>query len=316
MRLETSRLHRVLCAVDVERSGTTSLAMASLLGERFHASVDALYATSAMSLAPSIEPVRQLITDQDAQERLSGMVGSVTRKVRVSSYLTAGPASAVILTHSEVHTSDLIVMASSPHRRVAGQGHTIAPVSERAPCAVLTVGDRFKPAPMRRILLPVGPAGVEKHACSWVTTLASRFDAEVGLIRIASPRAGVDRAAAGRLAPSLASAGAVECGQLLAALCRAGIDAYEIAHSGGRDGDALAELGESGAFDAIVFGLSSAAEVGEGHDALVAAVRNKTSASVLSVRSIRSSMPLAPSRFDPPRRVALDVSLGAALNLH
>lgn len=282
--------------MDVERSGSTSLAMASLLGERFHASVDALYATSATSLATSlVEGDRQLLSDEDARERLSGMVGSLTRQARVSSYLTSGPASAVILTHSELHTADLIVMASSPHRRFTGHAHTIVPVSEQAPCAVLTVGDRFKPAPLRRILLPVGPAGAEKHACTWVTTLASRFDAEVGLIRIAAARGGV-------------SSAGVECGALLAALCRAGIDAYEIAHPGGHDGDALAELGESGAFDAIVFGLSSAPDVGTADDTLVAAVRHKTSASVLSVRSIRSSMPLAPSRFELPRRAVLDAS--------
>jgi nucleotide-binding universal stress UspA family protein len=308
LKLETTRIRRVLCAVDVERSGATSLAMASLLGERFHASVDALYATSPVSTFTNrVERVKVLISQHSAQERLSGIVASVTRKVCVSSYVTPGAASAVILTHSERHTSDLIVMASSPHRRFAVHADTIAPVSEHAPCAVLTLGDRFRPTALRRILLPVGPAGVEKHACSWVTALASRFDAEVGLVRIDQPRSGLWKTFTGALEPRLTISGGLECSQVLAALCGVGIDAYEIAHPGGSDADALARLCESGAFDAVVFGLTSAVEGRVGGDGLVAAVRHKTSAPVLSVRSVRSPVSFAPACVHPPLRAAVGV---------
>ena len=70
MKLESSKLRRVLCALDVDRSGSTALAMASLLGERFQASVDALYAPPA--------------EEHSAQERLSALVASATRKVSVT----------------------------------------------------------------------------------------------------------------------------------------------------------------------------------------------------------------------------------------
>jgi nucleotide-binding universal stress UspA family protein len=301
MKLESSRLCRVLCALDVDRSGHTALAMASLLGERFEASVDALYAPPPRLSVPanSAEQVQRLVHEHAAQERLATLVACTTRKVRVSPYVTPGLASAVILTHSERYTSDLIVLASSPHRRSAPSAGTIAPVSEHAPCGVLTVGDRFRPAPFRRILLPVGPGGVEPRACSWVTTLASRFDAEVGLVRIDQPQSGLWKVST-NLVESL-TAGRVECQQVLDALGRAGIDAYEIAHPGGDDASALAELCEGGAFDAIVMGLTSAVGGGAEGDSVVAAVRRKTSAPVLSVRS---AVRFAASRFEPLRQAA------------
>ncbi len=264
-------MRRVLCAIDVERSSATSLAMASLLGERFEASVDVLYASLPASLLADTSARMDASGDRDARERLSGVVASVTSTATVSSFVTPGSASAVILAHAERHTSDLIVMASSPHRRVSFPARTIVPVSEGAPCAVLTVGDRFRPAALRRILLPVGLAGADRQACRWVTTLASRFDAEVGLVRVG--RAELRSPLIGEPGVSL------PCEEVLATLCRAGIDAYEIAHPGGADDDALAQLCEAGAFDAIVTGLPAA-------DTLVAAVRHKTSAPVLSVRAI------------------------------
>lgn len=296
MKLESSRLCRVLCALDVDRSGNTALAMASLLAERFQASVDALYAPPLSILANQAEQLQRTA----AQERLATLVAFTTRKVRVSSYITPGPASAVILTHSERYTSDLIVLASSPHRRFALSAGTIGPVSEHAPCGVLTVGDRFRPAPFRRILLPVGPAGVEQRACSWVATLASRFDAEVGLVRVDQPRSGLWKVSTNAVAPL--TAGRVECRQVLDAFGRVGLDAYEIAHPGGNDADALAGLCEAGAFDAVVIGLMSAAGGMTDGDSMVAAVRRKTSAPVLSVRA---STRFAPSRFEPPRRAAV-----------
>lgn len=295
----------MLCALDLERPGSASLGMASLLGEYFEASVDALYATPPRCFTASApEQIARLVNEHTAQERLSAVVASVTRKVRVSSYVTSGPASAVILTHSERYTSDLIVMASSPHRRAAISADTIAPVSEHAPCAVLTVGDRFQPAALRRILLPVGPAGVEKRARSWVTTLASRFDAEVGLLRIEQPRSGVRKALTRAQEPVASASRGSELEQVLAALCCAGVDAYEIAHPGGDEADALARLCEIGGFDAIVFGLSAPTE-GAASYGLVSAVRQRTSAPVLSVRSSCSPMLFAPSCFELSRNSLL-----------
>jgi nucleotide-binding universal stress UspA family protein len=301
MRLETSRLRRVLCALDVERSGSTPLTMASLLAERFHASVDALYASSPVVPFPNrADRVKRLITDHNAQERLSGIVASMTRKVCVSSYVTRGPASTVILTHSERHRSDLIVMASSPPRRFAGPPNTIAPVAAHAPCAVLTVGDRFHAVPLRRILLPIAPGGAEQHALSWVTALASRFDAEVGLLRIDQPRSGFWKtfATAPQARPATLETTGAGCAEVLVALQRSRIDAYDIEHPGGSDSDALSELCNSGAFDAIVMGLPAAGEGKDGADALVASVRLKSNAPVLSVRAIRSPVLFAPGRSD------------------
>jgi nucleotide-binding universal stress UspA family protein len=253
--------------------------MASLLAERFHASVDALYASSARGATWSSAPerVKQLTEEQHAQQRLTGFVASMTRRVCVSSFVTSGTASSVILSHSERHASDLIVMASAPHRRFASARSTITPVSALAACAVLTVGGRFQVAPPRRILLPVGPAGAEPHARSWVTALASRFDAEVGLLRVDHRGGFWNDRATGANRPADA--------EVLAVLCRAGIDAYEIAHPGGSDSEAMAGMCEAGAFDAIVFGLPAAGEGTDVGDATVAALRAKTGVPVLSVRS-------------------------------
>lgn len=309
-KLESSRVRRVLCAVDVARSGSTSLAMAALLAERFHASVDALYAPPRDEvIGDRAGRVQRLITEHNAEERLFGLVAAVKRKVCVSSFVTRGNASAVILTHSERYKSDLIVMASAVKRRFGAPSHTVASVTAHAPCAVLTVGDRFQPSALRRMLLPIGPEGVEAPALSWVATLASRFDAEVGVLRIDQPRSARWKLFRGTGEPAtLASerrdAEGVE--DLVAQLCHRGIDAYEIAHPGGGDSDAVSSLCESGAFDAVVLGQPAA---GDGKDCgeLVAAVRTKTNAPVLSVRSVRSSVLFAPSHFEPlPRVVGAD----------
>lgn len=283
MKLEISGLRRVLCALDVERTGSPSLAMASLLAERFHASVDALYATSSVAVA------------RQAEQRLSGIVTGMKRHVCVSSFVAPGPASAAILAHSERHSTDLIVMAASSHRRFSGGPKTIAPVSAHAPCAVLTVGGRFQAAPLRRILVPIAAGGVEKHATSWVTALASRFDAEVGLLRIEQPRSGFWDAISGasQLRPTNDTS-STDGESLLAALRHSGIDAYEVAHSGGSDSDALAGLCNAGSFDTMVVGLPAG---GEGHDpadVLAAALRQKTNALVLTVRALRSPALFAP----------------------
>jgi nucleotide-binding universal stress UspA family protein len=303
---EASNVRSVLCAVDVERSGSTALSMASLLAERFHASVDALYATpSTPKFDNRAARVRRLISEHNAQERLTGMLASLKGRVCVSSFVTRGNATPVILTHSERQGSDLIVMTSSPHRRFAGGPSTIAPVTALAPCAVLTVGARFQPAPLRRILLPIAPAGAEPHALSWVSALAARFDAEVGVLRIGQPRSGLWKifSATAEVTGRARSTG-VGSADVLAALRPRGIHAYEVEHPGGGDTDAVSQLCGSGAFDAVVMGLPAADESRD-TDAWVGALRLKTSAPVLSVRTLRPRMLFASSYFEPrPRAVA------------
>lgn len=307
MKLEDLQIRRVLCALDVDRSGSTSLSMASLLAERFDASVDALYATPVVPrFDGQAAQVERLMNEHNAQERLSGILATVAPRVSVSPFVTRGDAAAVILTHSEQQGADLIVMASSPQRLFVGGPGTIAPVTALASCPVLTVGDRFKPAPLRRILLPMGATGVEPHAFSWISALALRFDAEVGVLRLGQPRRGLWQMfpatrvpGTGERAPANA-----EKADGLAALCAQGIDAYEIEHPGGCDSDAVSHLCESGAFDAAVIGLPTAEE-GRNTDAWVGLVRLKTSAPVLSVRTPRSPVLFAPSHLDPlPKAVA------------
>lgn len=301
MMLEPSQVRRVLCALDVDRMGSASLSMASLLAERFHASVDALYATPAVpQFGGRAAHVERLMNEHNAQERLTGMLAAVKGGVCVSPFVTRGDATTVILAHSERQGSDLIVMGSSPQRRFAGGPNTIAPVTALASCGVLTVGDRFQPAPLRRILLPLGPAGAERHALAWVLALASRFDAEVGVLRIGPPR-GLWKvfSATGEASAERRVGTDHESAEVLAALCRNGIDAYEIAHPGGGDSDAVSQMCESGAFDAVIMGLPAAGE-SKDSDAWVASVRLKTSAPVLSVRTLRSPVWVAPSHKQRP----------------
>jgi len=99
------------------------------------------------------------------------------------------------------------------------------------------------------LLPPVGRTGVTRPACRWVTTPASRFDAEVGLVRIDQSRTGSWRTFSGAIEPSLPSAD-FDSARVLATLCLAGIDADESTHPGGSDTDALARLRDTGAFDA------------------------------------------------------------------
>jgi len=150
----------------------------------------------------------------------------------------------------------------------------------------------------RRILLPTGPQGVTQEASRWVATLASRFDAEVGLLRIEQRKSGFWQINSS-LPAVVEDAGAsrADAATALADLRRGGIDAYEIDHPGGADCDALGELCESGAFDLVVMSVGAAGE-GESRGRLLAAVRRQTSAPVLSVRTVRAPALFAPGHFE------------------
>lgn len=299
MNLERSTVRRVLCALDAARSGSTSLAMASLLAERFHASIDALY---AMPPAPTFDGrvarVKRLLVEHDSQERMQNVLASAERQVCVSSFVTRGSASAVILAHSQRYASDLIVMASSRRQRFAAAPSTVAPVSALARCAVLTVGDDFRKTPIRRILLPIGATGVECSALGWAITLAAQFGAEVELLRIGAPNERFWKTPTPSLADS--SVGSrIGLSDALVALGRMKIAASELTTPGGNDGDAVSRLCASEAFDAVVLGLPASGQGRDISDAFAGEVRRRTNVSVLSVRSLRSPALFAPRHFAP-----------------
>lgn len=300
MKHEGPNVRRVLCALDVERSSAASLSLASLMAERFHASVDALYATPAVpAFDHAAARVKRLIDEHNAQDRMTDMLADVKRRVCISSFVIRGDATAVILAHSKRQGSDLIVMASSPNRHFAGGRSTIEAVTARAPCAVLTAGDAFDAAPLRRILLPVGPAGVEPDALSWVSALAARFDAEIGVLRIGQARSGLRKlfSTAGEAAPRALGRSCVEYSEMLSALARQGIETYEIEYPGGGDARAVSNLCGSGRFDAVVVGLPPI-EHGKGNsNGWVSSVRLRTSVPILSVRSLGSRALFASSQF-------------------
>ncbi|HET7546047.1 MAG TPA: universal stress protein [Polyangiaceae bacterium] len=313
MKFERLTVRRVLCALDVDRSSSTSLSLASLMAERFHASVDALYASAAVpTFDHCAARVRRLINEHNAQDRMTRMLADIKRNVCISSFVTRGNASAVILAHSKRQGSGLIVMASSPHRHFAGGRSTIEAVTAQASCAVLTAGDAFEAVPLRRILLPVGPAGVEPEALSWVSALASRFRAEIAVLRIGKPRNGLWKlfSATGEAAPRALGRSSVEYAEVLAALGPQGIETYEIQHPGGSDTSAVSNLCESGRFDAVVVGLPPIGQSKDDGAAWVSSVRLKTSAPVLSVRSIGSSVRVA-SPPPPSKPARHEVVAGA-----
>lgn len=303
MTLDRSTVRRVLCAIDAARPGSASLHLASLLAERFHASVDALY---AMPPTPPFDGrvarVRRLIGEHNAQERLQSIIASAQRQVCISSFTTRGTASSVILSHSQQHASDLIVMSSARRQRYGSPASTIAPVSAQAPCAVLTVGEEAVPRPVRRILLPVAVRGVQRTALSWAATLAAQFDAEVGLLSIGAFDSGLWRLfSASQAEPAHSNVGSkVGLSEALAVLWQMQIAATEVASPGGDDDDALSNLCDSGAFDLVVLGLPAPGNGRNRSDALVANVRRRTCVPVLSVRALRSPASFA-LRFSPPR---------------
>ncbi|HET7539607.1 MAG TPA: universal stress protein [Polyangiaceae bacterium] len=307
MTPEPSNVRRVLCALDIERSGSSALSLASLMAERFCASVDALYAIpEASKLDHGAARVKRLINEHNAQDRMSRLVHALERRVCVSTFVTRGDATGVILAHSRQQSSDLIVMASSPHKHFVGAVRTIEAITALASCAVMTVGDGFEPAPLRRILLPVGPAGLEPQTLSWVSALASRFDAEVGVLRVGQILGGPWKLFSGTPESATRAFGrpsVIQCADVLATLSPLGIESYEIEHPGGGDSSAVSDLCASARFDAVVVGLPA---VGKSKDreTWVSSVRLKTSAPVLSVRSLVLNTLLAP--FKPQQRVAVE----------
>jgi nucleotide-binding universal stress UspA family protein len=291
MNGEVPSLERVLCALDVDASARGALSVGSVIAQRFRASFDALYAPApVVAFAGRAERVRRLIAEHNARERMQGLLAPFESSLSVSSFITRGQPSEVILSHSEQRRSDLIVMGGSAKLRFGdGSGGIVAPVATAATCAVLTVGGRTAECAMRRILLPVGPTLAESPAVGWAIALGLRFGAEVHLLRVGAPRVGFWQAWAGpgRSPIDLPAErrARLRSDAVLVRLHAARVEARELKHSEHAHAAGIVALAGTGRFDLIIAGLHAQGDDTNAGEALVAALRRRTNASVLSVRA-------------------------------
>jgi hypothetical protein len=287
---EIPSLERVLCALDVDAVGRGTLSVAGLIAERFRASVDALYAPEPLlAFGGRTERVRRLIAEHSARERLQTMTAPFSSSVRVSSFITRGRASSVILSHSEQHRSDLIVLGASSKRLFADSAAEIVmPVSSAASCAVLTVRGQTAECAMRRILLPVGPTLAEAAAASWAIALAQRFAARVDVVPFGDARSGFWKTLAGRAvsgdARRMERRPQARTELVMARLQRAQVDARELLLDDA-DFAGVVDVAESGCFDLVVMGLHARGDAAGDGEELLRLLRRRTCVPVLSTRA-------------------------------
>jgi nucleotide-binding universal stress UspA family protein len=307
MNGEVPSLERVLCALDVDASARGALSVGSVIAQRFRASFDALYAPApVVAFAGRAERVRRLIAEHNARERMQGLLAPFASSLSVSSFITRGQPSEVILSHSEQHRSDLIVM---------GSGDVVAPVATAATCAVLTVGGRTAECAMRRILLPVGPSLAESPAVGWAIALGLRFGAEVQLLRVGAPRVGFWQAWTGSVRspidPQAERRARGRTDAVLARLHGTRVEARELKHSEHVDEAGIVALAGTGRFDLIIAGLHAAGDDTNAGEALVAALRRRTNVSVLSVRAPGVGASFARTGLARPTQWAADLAIPA-----
>jgi nucleotide-binding universal stress UspA family protein len=251
--------------------------------------------------------VRRLIAEHNARERLQGLLAPLPSSLDVTSYVTRGRPSAVILSHSEQHRSDLIVMGAPPASRFGdGSGGTVAPVATAASCAVLSVRSETANSAVCRILLPVGAPFADVPATSWAIALASRFAAEVDVLRVGPSGSAFWRVltAQSRAKQDARVADMQLRAQSELALSRmrsAQVKAREIEQPEHTGCDAITALAEAGAFDLIILGLHAHAGVASGGEELVTALRRRTGVAVLSVRAPRVRSAFASGGFPAVR---------------
>jgi nucleotide-binding universal stress UspA family protein len=277
----------VLCALNLDGSGEQSWPLASLIAHRFGASLDALHAPSPLlSFGNRADRVRRLIAEHNARERLEGLVAPLGSSLSVSTYVTRGQASSVILSHSERRASDLIVLDASSEASA-----TVTPVSTGASCAVLSVPSGAGGRAMRRILLPIGALVADVPATAWAISLASRFGAEVSVLRVGSSKPGFWKVLTSRRcleAPPLEEqhAAVVRAGATTLRLKRAGVQAPGVERLEPADYEAIADHGESGGFDLIVMGMHTQGDAATDGQGIVADLRRRATIPVLSVRDL------------------------------
>jgi nucleotide-binding universal stress UspA family protein len=313
MHVDIPSPRRVLCALDVEGSPSGALAVASIIAARFRASLDALYAPApARSTSGREERVRRLISEHNSRERLDGLLGPMSSSLDVTPYVTPGRPSTVILAHSERHASDLIVMGgSAPARFRDVRRGTLAPVSNAAGCAVLSVRAPETERGLRRILLPVGECFADGLATSWAIALATRFGAEVDVLPVQGASLGFWQALRPARVVDARAAEARMFGRSHGALSRircARIAARELDHLEHGGCDAVTALAETGTFDIVVVGLPAHGDGAAAGDALVGSLRRRSGVSVLSVRALAQNCIFAGGAFKAPR-VSNDVDV-------
>jgi nucleotide-binding universal stress UspA family protein len=306
MHVDIPSPRRVLCALDVEGSPSGALSLASLIAERFRASLDALYAPApSRSVSGREERVRRLISEHNSRERLDGLLGPVPSSLDVTPYVTPGRPSTVILAHSKRHGSDLIVMGgSAPARFRDVRGGTLSPVSNAAGCAVLSVSATDTERGLRRILLPVGESFADGLATSWAIALAARFGAQIDVLPVRGASLGFWQALKPARVVDARAAEARMFGRSHGALSRvrcARVQARELDHLEHSSFDAVTTLAETGAFDVVVVGLHAHGDGAAAGDALVGSLRRRSGVSVLSVRALAENCIFANGAFKAPR---------------
>lgn len=316
MNGDVPSLQRVLCALDADASTRGALSVGSVIAQRFRASFDALYAPApVVAFAGRAERVRRLIAEHNARERMQGLLAPFASSLSISSFVTRGQPSDVILSHSEQHRSDLIVMGTSPKRFGDANGGIALPVATAATCAVLTVRVQTPECAMRRILLPVGPTLAESPAVGWAIALGLRFGAEVHLLRVGSPRLGFWQAWAGAarspvdlLAEQRARR---RTDAVLARLLAARVEARELKHAEHPDEAGIVALAGTGRYDLIIAGLHSQGDDTKASESLVSALRCRSNVAVLSVRAPGAGASFARHGLARPTQWGADLAIPA-----
>lgn len=274
--------------------------MASVLAQYFRTPLDALYAASTGAWEGRAERVKRLIAEHTAREQLAVLTAPFTGTLEVHSCVRRGAPADVILAHAEESQASLIVLGAADRRRFGSPAHRLATtVASAASAAVLTVPSDTRACAVRRILVPITTSEAARPATNWAMSLARRFGASVSLVCMApqanwfvSPLFGRDRRA-----QDMARRRTALLERARERFHQAEIAATE--ESPQRDATDLALLARDGAFDLVVLGLPSTAELDAEQLALTERLRQCSRVPTLSVRARVQQSSQAKRRSSP-----------------
>jgi nucleotide-binding universal stress UspA family protein len=188
-------LNKILVPLDGSRLAERALDPAVILARATGAELHLMRVTAPLIRHVGSERYEQLaltLNENEAKMYLSDELSRLSEAgVVLSAHTTVGPIADEIITFSQQHRIDLIIMSShgrsGPGRWVFGS--IAEKVLRQATCATLVIRARaeVEPFSQKRILVPLDGSTLAERALAPAFTIASAVGASVVLLRVVGP---------------------------------------------------------------------------------------------------------------------------------
>lgn len=191
-------LRQLICATGLTNPARAAVRYSFAIAEQFHCALDVVHVCESPepgrrdTYASGSERLARAISAHAVRERLDLVVRAMPTGVtgRATTHLLDGELPEALLSFANRHHAGLVVLGSraTPDAARASFAERLV---DCLSCGVLTVPSRepSAPAPVKRLLLVVGPEAGTGSLLDWTVLLASSFGALVQLVCCTSFRA-------------------------------------------------------------------------------------------------------------------------------